>query len=42
MDLFQAGQADAARAGFQQVQQLADHIVTLLQTAEAKLRTSVA
>ena len=42
MDLYQAGQADAAHAGFQQVQQLADHITMLLQTAEAKLRTSVA
>ncbi|MGI4873671.1 MAG: CZB domain-containing protein [Janthinobacterium lividum] len=42
MDLQLAGQADAARAGFEQVQQVADHIVTLLQTMEQKLRTAEA
>ncbi|WP_198172878.1 CZB domain-containing protein [Hymenobacter ginkgonis] len=39
MDLHLAGRRDEALAGFSSVQQAADHIVDLLQTAESKLRT---
>ena len=39
MDLHAAGQNDEAMAGIVVIQAIADHMVTLLQTMEAKLRT---
>lgn len=40
MDLHIAGHRDEALAGFKEVQLVADHMVTVLQTMEAKLRTA--
>ena len=40
MDLHLAGHREEALAGFKEVQATADHIVELLQTIEAKLRTT--
>ena len=40
MDLHLAGRPEEAQAGFPQVQALADRILALLQTMEAKLRTA--
>jgi len=40
MDLHLAGRTEEAQAGFGQVQDLADHMLGLLQTMEAKLRTA--
>jgi hypothetical protein len=42
MDLHLAGHREEALAGFGEVQVLADSMVTLLQTMEAKLRTAQA
>ena len=42
MDMHLAGQRNEALAGFKDVQTRADHIVTLLQTIETKLRTAEA
>jgi len=42
MDLHLAGRQEEAQAGFGEVQALADHILTLLQTIEARLRTAQA
>ena len=42
MDLHLAGRGEEAQAGFGEVQVLADGILTLLQTMEAKLRTAQA
>ncbi|ALW85455.1 hypothetical protein AUC43_10320 [Hymenobacter sedentarius] len=39
IDLYQAGRADEALTGFGPLQELADEMVGLLQTMEAKLRT---
>lgn len=39
MDMYQAGDVDGAVAGFVPVQTIADEMVVLLQTMEAKLRT---
>lgn len=40
MDLHQAGHPAEAQAGFGEVQRRADHILSLLQTMEAQLRTA--
>lgn len=42
MDLHLAGHQEEAQAGFGEVQALADHILAMLQTIEAKLRTAQA
>lgn len=42
MDLHSAGRGEAALAGFGEIQLLADAILALLQTMEAKLRTAQA
>jgi hypothetical protein len=42
MDLHLAGQRDEAMAGFKEVQMLADDMVVLLRTIEAKLRKAEA
>jgi len=42
MDLHLAGRQEEAQAGFGEVQALADYILGLLQTIEAKLRTAQA
>ena len=39
MDLHQAGRTEEASTGFGAIQDIADEMVTLLQTMEAKLRT---
>lgn len=41
MDLHKAGKADEASSGYTPLQVLADEMVVLLQTIEAKLRTEV-
>lgn len=42
MDLYLSGRREEALAGFGEIQVLADHILELLRTMEAKLRTAQA